>query len=172
MRTRKTSYSSRRSRVARGRKNLDRSRVIQKSHQIYPIHSRAHADLPKLPRIIVALVPKVGSVGKHRGVVAAKPICVRKAAIAGRQETLAVTPRKFPLCNTNSHPAVQTVGLAVLIRSAGAVAQHLLARELKVHFPFPDGLESPVQYVSYITAMVLPRPRTDWCPIIFSNSIL
>ena len=134
--------------------------------------SVAHADFPKPPQTVVVLVPKMISVGKHHGVVAAAPFCAKNATVTGRPESLAVTPRKFPLCRTNSHPAVQTVGLAVLIRSAGAVAQHLLARELKVHFPFPDGLESPVQYVSYITAMVLPRPRTDWCPIIFSNSIL
>ena len=131
MRTRKTSYSSRRSRVARGRKNLDRSRVIQKSHQIYPIHSRAHADLPKLPRIIVALVPKVGSVGKRCGIVAAQPLCARNEAVAGRQETLAVTPGKSPFCSTNSHRAVQTVGLAVLVPWCRPSSANLVARELE-----------------------------------------
>ena len=52
-------------------------------------------------------------------------ICVRNAAVAGRQETLTVTPTKFPLCSTNSHPAVQTVGLAVLIRAGGFFKQKL-----------------------------------------------
>ena len=79
----------------------------------------------------------MGSVEKHRGAVDAKPICVWNAAFAGRQETLAVTPRKFPLCDTNSHTAVRTAALAALIRSAGLVAQYIVARELKVHFPFP-----------------------------------
>ena len=62
---------------------------------------------------------------------------MRHAAVAGREETLAVTPRKFPLCTTNSHLALQTVGLAVLIRSTGPVSQNLVERELGVHFPLP-----------------------------------
>ena len=85
----------------------------------------------------MAVVLKVGSVGKDRGAVAAKPICVRDAAVAGRQKTLAATPRELPLCSASSHPAVQTVGLAALVRSAGCVAQNMVARELEVHFPLP-----------------------------------
>ena len=195
----RTSYSSRRSRVARRRnRKLDRSWVIQKSHQIYHISSRVRADFPKLSQTIVALVSKVGSVGKHIGDVAAKSFCARNAAIARRQETLAVTPRKFPLCSTNSHPAVQKDGLTVLIRSAGPAAQCLVARELGVHFPLPgrsretrpvrlvhhrddptsttnrlvsrDGRKKPVQCDSYITTMTPPRPQTDWCPVIFFTS--
>ena len=54
-----------------------------------------------------------------------------------RQKSLAVVPRKFPLCSTNSHPAVQAVGLAVLVRSARPVAQYLVAKKLEVHFPLP-----------------------------------
>ena len=54
------------------------------------------------------------------------------------QKSLAVDPGKYPLCSTNSHPAVQAVGLAVLIRSAWPVAPHLLAKKLDVHFPFPE----------------------------------
>ena len=111
LQTPRTSHSSRRSRVARRRKRkLDRSRVIQKAHQIYPIRSRARADLPKPPQTIVALVPKVGFVWKHRDAVAAKPFYERNAAVAGRQETLAVSPRMFPSRSTNWHPAIQTVG--------------------------------------------------------------
>ena len=45
---------------------LDRSWVIQKAHQIYPIRSRVYADLPKPPQTVIALEPKLGSVGKHR----------------------------------------------------------------------------------------------------------
>ena len=66
---------------------LDRSRFIQKAHQIYPIRSRARADLLKPPQTVVALVPKVGSVGKHRGAVAAEPFCVTNAVVAGRQDS-------------------------------------------------------------------------------------
>ena len=77
----------------------------------------------------------MGSLGKHRGAVASKPFCVRNAAIAGRQESLAVVPRKFQLHSTNSHPVVQTFRLAVLIRSDGPVARYIVARELEVHFP-------------------------------------
>ena len=43
-------------------------------------------------------------------------IGVRSAATLGRQEPLAVTPRKLPSCHANSHPAVQAVGSAVLVR--------------------------------------------------------
>ena len=97
----------------------------------------ARAYLPKPPQTVVALVPKVGSVGKHRVAGEGKLFCVRNAAEAGRQETLAVTPTKFPLSSTISNPAVRTVGLAVLIRSAGPVAQYLVVRELEVYFPLP-----------------------------------
>ena len=92
--------------------------------------------------------------------------------VAGCQNTLAVTPRQFPLCRTISRPAAQAVGLAVLIRGADLVAKHVVARELEVGSRFPDGLESPVQCVSHVTAMTPPRPRTDWCPVIFSTSSL
>ena len=102
---------------------------------MYPIRNRARVDLLKSPHTVVTLVPKVGSVGKHRGAVAAKPFCVRNAAVAGHQEALALSLRKFLLCITILHPAVQTVGLAMLIRSAGPVARYILARELEVLFP-------------------------------------
>ena len=68
----------------------------------------------------------MGSVGKHRGAAAANPFCARNAVVAGRLKALAVTPRKFLLCSTSSHPAVQTVVLAVLVRSAGPVAQYFV----------------------------------------------
>ena len=116
---------------------LDRSRVIKKTHQIYPIRSRDRADLPKSPQTVVALVPKLGSVGKHRGAVVAKPFCERNTAVAGRQETLAGTPRKFPLFTTNSYPAIRTVGLAVMIQSSCPMAQYHVVRELEVHSSLP-----------------------------------
>ena len=125
--------------------------VIQKAYQIYPIRRRVHVDLPKLPQTIVALVPKVGSVGKHRGAVAATPFGTRNTAVVRRQESLAVTPTTFPLCSVNSHPAVQTVGLAVLIRTAGPVAQYRVTRELEVHFPLPGRSREirPVRFVHH-----------------------
>ena len=104
---------------------------------MHALRRRARAELPKPPQTVVAVVPGVGSVWKHRGAVATKPICVRNADVAGRQETLTVTPRKIPLCSTNSHPAVQTVGLAVLIQSDNPVAQNLMSREMELHFPLP-----------------------------------
>ena len=104
--------------------------VIQKAYQIYPIRRRVHVDLPKLPQTIVALVPKVGSVGNHHGVVAAKPFCARNAAVTGRHESLADAPRKSPLSSTNSHSAVQAVGLTVLIPIARSVAHYLVAKKL------------------------------------------
>ena len=104
---------------------------------MHALRRRARAELPKPPQTVVAHAPKVGSVGEYRGAVAAKPFCVRNANVAGRQETLAVTPRNVPSCSTNSHPAVQTVRLAVLIQRAGPVAQYFVTRELEVHFPRP-----------------------------------
>ena len=134
----RTSCSSRRSRVARRRKRkLDRPRVVQNSNNIYPIRSCSRADFPEPLQTVVALVPKVSPVGKHGVAVSAKPIGVQYAAIAGCQKSLAVAARKLPLCRANRHPAVQAVGLAVLVRSAGPVAQTFVARKLKVHFPFP-----------------------------------
>ena len=62
---------------------------------------------------------------------------MRHAAIAGCQETLAVTPRKLPLCRAISYPAIQAVGWAVLVRGTGPVAQTFVARELNVYYPFP-----------------------------------
>ena len=102
----------------------------------------------------------MGSVEKHRGAVDAKPICVWNAAFAGRQETLAVTPRKFPLCDTNSHTAVRTAALAALIRSAGLVAQNIVARELEAHLLLPGRSREAFQCVSYVIAMTPPRPRS------------
>ena len=112
----------------------------------------------------------MGSVGKHRGAVAAKPFYMRNAAVAGRKDTLAVTRTKFPLFSTYSHPAVQTVGLAVLIRSVSPSTKYLVARELEVHFPLPGRSRETVQCVSNITVMTPPRPPTDKWPVIFSTS--
>ena len=95
------------------------------------------------------------------GPVAAKPFCVRNAAAAGRQETLAVTPRKFQLCSTNSHPAVQTGGLAVVIRSTGPVAQYLVVRELEVHFPLP-GWSREARPVHLVHHRDYPTSTENW----------
>ena len=165
----RTSYSSRRSCVLEARRRtrkLDRSWIIQKSHQISPT-SRTRADLPKPPQLVVALVPKVGFVRMHRGAVSAKPVCLRNLAVAGRQDTLVVTPRKFSLCSTNSHPAVQTVGLAMLIRNADPVAKISWRESWRSISRSQDGLSRPVQCVSYITAMTPPRNRSDRCPVMF-----
>ena len=67
-----------------------------------------------------------------------------------RQESLAVA-RKFSLCSTNSHSAVQAVGLAVLVRSAHPVAQYLVPKKLEVHFPLPGRSREtrPVRFVHH-----------------------
>ena len=79
----------------------------------------------------------MGSVGTHSGVITAKSICLRKAASAGHQETLAGTTREFPLSTTNSHPVVATFDLAVTIVNAGPVAQYFVEKELEVHISLP-----------------------------------
>ena len=58
---------------------------------IHFIRRRPRADLPRPHKTFVTLVPKVGSVGKHRGAVAARPLCARNAGVTGRQELLTVT---------------------------------------------------------------------------------
>ena len=92
---------------------------------------------PLRPRTAIAVVPNAGSVGKHRSAVAAKPFCARNTAVSVRQESLAVFPRKFPLCSTNSHPAVQATGLAVLVRSSRPVSQYFVVKKMEVHSPLP-----------------------------------
>ena len=106
-----------------------------KPNQTYLIRSPTRADFPKPPQAVVALVPNVNSVGKHRGAATVKPIHAWDAAVAGRQKTLAFTPRKFPLCSANSYPVMQAVGLAVQVWSTGPVAQALVAIELEANFP-------------------------------------
>ena len=86
---------------------------------------------------VVAFVPNVGSVGKHRVAVSAEPIRVRDAAIAGCLKPLALTPRELPLCNTDSRPAVQAVGLAVLVRGAGPVSPPVRGEKAEDLFPIP-----------------------------------
>ena len=54
-----------------------------------------------------------------------------------RQKSLAVVPRKFPLCSTNSHVTAPAVGLAVLVRSTRSVAQYLVAKKVEVYIPLP-----------------------------------
>ena len=71
----------------------------------------------------------------RRGAVAAKLFWTGNVAVTGRQESLAVDPRKFPLCSTNSHPRVRAVRLAVPIRSAAPATPCLMAEELDVNFP-------------------------------------
>ena len=160
-------YSSRRSRVARRSKKLDRSRVILKTHKIYPIRRRARADLPKPPQTVVALVPKVGSVGKNRGAVAAKPFCCEKRSCnqapgnARRySEKVPVVPHQFASGGTDGW--FGGAGLECPPSSA-------ISRGEKAGGLFPAS-RTVQRDVSYITAMIPPRPRTDWCPVIFSIS--
>ena len=103
----RTSYISRRSREARRRKmKLLRSQINQKTHQLHPTSVGVLVLIfPSHHKPSSPLHQKVGSGGKHRGAVAAKPFCARNAAVTGRQESLAVTRRKFPLCRTKSHTA-------------------------------------------------------------------
>ena len=54
-----------------------------------------------------------------------------------RQKSLAVVPRKFPLCSTNSHATAPAVGLAVLVRSTRSVAHYLVAKKVEVYIPLP-----------------------------------
>ena len=86
---------------------------------------------------LALILPSVQKPSLHRGAVAAERFCARNAAVAVCQESLAIARRTFPLCSTNSHPAVQAIGLALLIRSARTVTQYLVAKKLEVHFPVP-----------------------------------
>ena len=112
-------------------------RSSKKPTNIHPLRGRARADLPTPPQTVVALVPKVGSVGKHRGAVGAKPVCARNAAIPGARNRSPFL-RKSSRCEAPfRYLVVQTVGLAMLIRIARSAAQYLVAEQLEVHFPLP-----------------------------------
>ena len=64
-----------------------------------PLRGRGRADLPKPPQTVVALAPKVGSVGKHRSAVAAKPFCARNAAVSMCENRLPKSSRCVsPIC--------------------------------------------------------------------------
>ena len=52
---------------------------------------------------------------------ATNPTNAREARVAGRRYSFAVGPRKLTLCRTNSHSAVNAVGLAVLVWGAGPI---------------------------------------------------
>ena len=109
----------------------------KKTDQIYSILRRTRADFSKPPQPIVALVPKVGSLGEHRVAVAAKPLRAWDARVARRQKKFTVVPGKLTLCGTNAHPTVEAVGLAVMVRSFSPITQNVGAREFEVHFPLP-----------------------------------
>ena len=89
-------------------------------------------DFSKPPQPIVALVPKVGSLGEHRIAVAAEPLRAWDTSVARRPKTLPVVPGELMLCRTNPHPAVKAVGLAVLVRSTGPITQNVGAGEVEV----------------------------------------
>ena len=81
----RASYDSRRSRVARrGKRKFNRSRVVQKADQVYLVLGSARTDFAKPPESIVFLAPKVGSLRKHRVVVAAEPIGAGNTSVARR----------------------------------------------------------------------------------------
>ena len=126
---------------------VDSPRFPKKSDHAYSILSRTRADFSKPPQPIVALVPKVGSLGEHLVAVAAKPLRAWDTSVARRQKTFTAVPGKLMLCRTNAHPAVKAVGLAVLVRSAGPITQNVGARE--VHFPLPGwfGESHPIRLV-------------------------
>ena len=92
---------------------VDSPRFPKKSDHAYSILSRTRADFSKPPQPIVALVPKVGSLGEHLVAVAAKPLRAWDTSVARRQKTFTAVPGKLMLCRTNAHPAVKAVGLAV-----------------------------------------------------------
>ena len=98
---------------------------------------------------MVAFVPKVGSLEEHRVAVAAKPLRAWDASSARCQETFPVVSGKLTLYQTNAHPAVKAVGLAVLVRIAGPITQNVGARELEVHFLLPGrfGESHPIRLV-------------------------
>lgn len=99
---------------------------------MYSVHRCSRAGFPKLPQTIVALVPEAGPIGKDVDAVSAKAFGVLYTAIAGGQETFAVTPKTPPLGSANSNSTVQAGNSAVLVRDADSVAQTVPVRELEI----------------------------------------
>ena len=116
---------------------------------MYPIRRCSRADFSESPQTVVALAPEVGPLEKHGVALSAKPIGVGYAAIVGCQKPLVFTPRKLLLSRAYAHPAVLAVGLEVLVRRAGPVAQKFAARELKAPFSFQarSGESCPMRIV-------------------------
>ena len=118
----------------------------------------------------------------HGVAVSAKPIGVRYAASAGFQETLALTPTKLPLCRAYPHPAVQAVWFGGTCSGVPAQQREHSWRDRSDEGPFPVSrtvervssgccnLVHHLECISHITSINPPRPRTDWCPVIFSAS--
>ena len=92
--------------AGRGTRTLDSLRVIRKLNKVYLIHDTKISDFFKPPHIVVSLAAKVSPVGEHGGAISAKKISVRYATSLGRQETLAASSRKLPMCRVNSPTVV------------------------------------------------------------------
>ena len=131
------SYGSRRSRVARRGERKFRPRVVQKVDQVYLVLGCARADFFKPPLPIVSLVLKVGSLRKHRVVVATEPIGTGNTSVARRWEAFPVVAGELALCRPDPHSAVEAVVLAVLVGSTGPITQDVGAGEVDVHFLLP-----------------------------------
>ena len=86
------------------------------------------------PHPSVTAVPKVASPGEHRIVVATEPLHAWDTSVARRFKTLSAVPGELTLCRPNPHPALEAVGLAVLVRSASPLTQNVGAGEGEVHF--------------------------------------
>ena len=141
-----------------------------KTRTRYTPSSVALALISKPPQPIVALVPKVGSLGEHRIAVAAKPLHAWDASVPA--------PKNVRRCSGKAHAVPRQCasgGKGGWFGGAGPECRpnkrKMWVRESwrsisRSH----NGSESPTQCVLYRTAMTPPRPRTDWWPVIFSTS--
>ena len=129
----------------------DRPRVVQNAQQVYPIRSRARAELPRTPKTVVALVPNVGSVGKHRAAVAAKPFCARNAAVSVRPRVARRCSEKIPVVRHQFASGGTGGWVGGADSECRPEAQYLVAKKLDVHFPLPvrSGKTRPVRLVHH-----------------------
>ena len=81
--------------------------------------------------------------------VATEPIGAGNTGVIRCYETFPVVAGELTLCRPDPHSAVQTVGLALLVRDCGPIMQDVGAGEVEIHFPPPGrfGESRPMRLV-------------------------
>ena len=129
--------SKSRSVPSRRKRELDRSRVVQKTNYKLSRSWSVRGIFSEAPKIILTLVPEVGGDEQDSVTESAGPHLVIDVAVSGRQETGALVAGELALSGTHAHTAVHLVRLSKLQGRAGPVFEDVLASVEEVRFAFP-----------------------------------